>query len=180
MNREHEPRIVLIVGARRAGKSTLCLKVTERLREAGVRVSGLLTEHVGPHDLDVIEIHTGRRYRITAPFESDAGIAFRHFRLDPAAMRQSTTALEEAFPTQVFLLDELGPMELKFGLGWVRVLTLLKQTTFNIAFLVVRSELLIEALCQLPAAVYTVVRVTERNRENLVESLTQLAISRGA
>ncbi len=86
-------------------------------------------------------------------------------------MEDSAQSLHASFPTEVFVLDELGPLELIHGRGWIDVLTLLRKEKYNIALLVVRPTLLTEAIHQLPEDIYTVVYITPENRDALRERL---------
>ncbi len=168
--------IVLITGKRQLGKSTLCRHLTQALEAEGLQVRGLLTRTVGAHELEAEELPSHRVHRLTYPFDSEAGIGLTHFRINPEAMLRSSQALEAAFPTEIFVLDELGPLELKLGQGWVRVLTLLQEQAFCVAFIVVRPTLLAEAIHQLPTALYTVVEVTKESRDTLPQTLVHMAL----
>ncbi len=90
-------------------------------------------------------------------------------------MARSAAALEGAFPTQVFILDELGPLELELKQGWCYALQLLQRKRYALALIVVRPELLVEAIWQLPASVYTVIRITPQNRDTLPVTLYRIA-----
>lgn len=169
------PRIMLLVGERQVGKSVVCQELTRLLRESELAVSGLLTQCTGPHALEVTEIHTSARYPLTLPFDDTGGVAMTHFRMDLQAMARSASALEGAFPTQVFILDELGPLELELKQGWLPALQLLQRKRYALALIVVRPELLVEAIWQLPASVYTVIRVTPQNRDTLPATLCRIA-----
>ncbi|HEY88991.1 MAG TPA: DUF2478 domain-containing protein [Thermoflexia bacterium] len=167
--------IVLITGEMRAGKSTLCQKLVQRCRSKGITVTGLITQHPAPHSLEALALHTTERYLLTYPFESELGTALTHFRMNPAALARSAEALPTSFPTQVFILDELGPLELLRGEGWIAALHLLAGEEYEIAFIVVRPALLAQAVQQLPRNSYTVANITLKNRELLAESLFQQA-----
>lgn len=169
------PRILLLVGARQVGKSVVCEELTRLLRESEIAVSGLLTQCTAPHALEVTEIHTSASYPLTLPFDDTAGVAMTHFRMDLQAMARSAAALEGAFPTQVFILDELGPLELELKQGWCYALQLLQRKRYALALIVVRPELLVEAIWQLPASVYTVIRITPQNRDTLPVTLCRIA-----
>lgn len=159
-----QQRIVLITGERQTGKSFLCTHVVQELQDDGVEVSGLLTQHTGPHDLEVTEIRTGTRYPLTLPFPEGAHGPLKRFIMDPQAMRRSQEALMASLPTEVFVIDELGPLELKLHRGWYATLSQLKRSVYRVALLVVRPELLTTAVIQLPISAYTVVRISEENR----------------
>jgi len=167
------PRIILLTGARFSGKSTLCQRLAHA-QPPGLTVSGLLTRHTGPHSLEVHELRSGLTYPLTLPFEGEGGIALTHFRMDTDAMARSARALEAAFPTDLFLLDEIGPLELERGGGWIAALRLLQTNAYRLAVVVVRPELLVTALAQLGHAVYTVAHVTPEQREPLFATIQEL------
>ena len=166
-----ESNIVLLTGERQIGKSTLCRKLVDRLRNSGYQISGLLTRRTGSHDLETWELHTGQTYPLTLPFDPQADRPLGNFLFSPDAIHRSAAALDSCFPTKVFFLDELGPLELKHRQGWVNIIMLLAEQNYGIAFIVVRPELLGHAIDALPATVYTVVRVREDNRDALLDEL---------
>ncbi len=170
-----KPQIILLTGKRQVGKSTLCLRLVKLAREEGLTVAGLITRRTGPHDLEVLELTSGQAYALTLPFDAPDGVAFSNFRMDPAAVSRSALALEESFPTDVFVLDEIGPLELVHHRGWSRALTLLAGSDYKIAFVVVRPELLLEAILQFPKPTYTVVHVLSDNRDHLPSQLLKTA-----
>ena len=172
-----EPRIVLLTGNRQIGKSTACVSLAHMLRETRLKVSGLITQRTGPDDLAVRELHSGDTYPLTLPLNSDSGFLVGHFRFSTEALARSDHALETCFPTQVFILDEIGPMELIYGQGWFRAITLLRRRSYRIAFIVVRPELLVHAIRQLPLTYYTVIHLTAEIRDSVPASLFAIATS---
>jgi len=170
------PRIVLITGPRQVGKTTVCQRLETMLKDEALTVSGLITLRTGPHDLRLVELASGQSYSLTLPFDQNEGIDLKNFRMRPEAMARGRKALEASFPTQVFILDELGPLELIRGQGWHNACRLLKDAVYHVAFVVVRPELLTEAVLQLPAEIYYVVKIEEHNRDKLPTSLYQFAL----
>jgi nucleoside-triphosphatase THEP1 len=168
--------IVLLTGARQTGKSTLCRKLVYRLRENGYQVSGLLTRRTGSHDLEVTEIHTASTYPLTLPFDPQAERHLGQFLFSREAVERSNKALDSCFPTQVFILDELGPLEFTYHKGWVKVFRMLPEKQYRTAIIVIRPELLGQAIDAFCATVYTVVNVREENRDTLVDKLYDSAI----
>ncbi len=170
-----EPKIILLTGARQIGKSTACLRLVTLLRSTPLKVAGLLTQRVGEHDLRVTELHSGETYPLTLPSTSNTGFSLGHFRFSPEAMTRSDQALDACFPTQVFILDEIGPLELTYGQGWIRTFQLLRRYHYRVAFLVVRPELMLRAICRLPAPSYTVIDITPEIRDSVPEALFTIA-----
>jgi len=169
------PHIILLSGPRQVGKSTLCQKLVTHLREDTVSVAGLLTIHTGAHDLEVMELHSGEQYPLTLPFDDGVGAELGRFRMDGAALSRGLLSLQSVLPTDVLIVDELGPLEFRLGRGWLPVLNLLRADCCRVALLVVRPELLVEALERLPEPIATVITVTSENRDRVLETLVHLA-----
>lgn len=172
-----DSKLILITGKRQVGKSTLCEQLVSELRAASVAVSGLLTRRTGPHDQEVLELRSGHVYPLTLPFAEEEGSATPHFRMDPAALARALDALRESFPTQVFILDEVGPLELKRGQGWAAALDWLATESYAAALVVIRPELLGDLVERLAMPWYTVVNVTPENREQVSAELTKMVIA---
>ncbi len=166
-----KPHIVLITGARQVGKSTLCVHLIERLRTAHFQVSGLLSHRTGPHDLEVEGVHNRTRYRLTRPFVPHPGRRLRHFQMDEAAIVRSRRDLETSVPTDVLVVDELGPLEFTHGRGWANAFGILIAGHYECAIVVIRPELLSQAMACFEASCYTVVYVTPKNRDTLEQDV---------
>jgi nucleoside-triphosphatase THEP1 len=164
-------KIVLVTGDRQIGKSTVCRKLAECARTDGYQVSGLLTYRTGNHDLEVTELHTNQSYPLTLPFEPLADRLLGNFLFSPDAVKRSNAALDSSFPTQIFFLDELGPLELKYRQGWVKIIPMLGEVEYIIAIIVVRPDLLTQAIEILPSTIFTVVCVNLDNRDSLATTL---------
>ena len=170
-----EPRIILLTGNRQIGKSTACVSLVNMLRETDLKVTGLITLRTGSDDLAVQEINSGDTYPLTLPLNSETGFLIGHFRFSTDALARTNRALDACFPTQVFILDEIGPMELVYGQGWARAITLLRHRKYRIAFIVVRPELIVPAMRQLPLTYYTVIHLTAEIRDSVPASLFTIA-----
>lgn len=172
-HRQDCPKIILMTGERGTGKSTLCLNLSRWLKREGIAVSGFITQQPEPHTLLSTELRSGHRYTLTHPFDSDQGLPLTHFRINPEAMNRSKERLSASFPTQVFILDEIGPLELVRGEGWIEALTLLETSEYDLALIVVRPALLTDAIRQLPTTWFTLAHLTMENRDSLESRLLQ-------
>jgi nucleoside-triphosphatase THEP1 len=166
-----EPRIVLLTGERQIGKSTLCGKLAQRLAHAGYQVSGLLTRRTGFHDLEVTELHTGQTYPLTRPFDPNVNRPLGNFIFSPDAVERSNQAFQTCFPTQVFILDELGPLEFVHQKGWASVIPMIAHEVYGLAVMVVRPELLTQAMDAFAMGYYAVIYVRQENRDTLPDSV---------
>lgn len=165
------PRIILLSGPRQVGKSTLCRKLVDILRTESFAVAGFLTTHKGPHDLEATEIHSGDRYRITLPFEDGARAELGRFRMDVAALDRGIASLTNALPADVLVVDELGPLEFRLKRGWSPILSMVMTGCCRVAVLVVRPELVTEALAHLADSTAMVIHVSLENRDAALDTL---------
>jgi nucleoside-triphosphatase THEP1 len=165
-----------MTGARQVGKSTALRRAVDAMRQAGLAVSGLLTERTGPHDLAVTEVHTGATYALTDSFDATGDSPLGNFRMNGAAFVRSARALSESFPTQVFVLDELGPLEFRHRQGWVAAFERLACESYDIAIVVVRPELLGRAVAELPGPWFNLLHITPSNRDRAPAWLLEIAL----
>ena len=112
------PRIILLTGGRQVGKTTALSEAVKRLQDAGVKVAGLLTQRTGPHDLAVIELHTGARYSLTDPYRDIPGAPTSNFVMNEAAFARSDAALAMSRPSVRVGQDR--PVGVAPRRGWVR------------------------------------------------------------
>ncbi len=170
-----QARLILITGERGAGKTTLCLRLSAALRQAGIPVAGLVTRSAGPQALEALDLAREERYLLTLPFDPHrTDCPPLHFQFDDEAMAASAQAFLRAFPAAVFFLDELGPLELIYQQGWHRLLPALAELTYRWGVVVIRPELLSAALPRLPGDIFTLVQVTQERRESLYTRLLAL------
>lgn len=168
-------RMIIITGERQQGKSTLCRTLIEQVRKQQVPLSGVITRHTDYHSLEVEELKTGVRYPLTKAWEAANG-PLKRFTIDGQAFERSAQAIRDSFPTQLFIVDEIGPLELEHHQGWYEAISLLRHTVWDTAILVIRPHLIPVAICELPAVIYTVVNVTEANRDALPARLRDAII----
>jgi nucleoside-triphosphatase THEP1 len=173
--------VLLISGERRVGKTTLLLNV--RTAEKRLRVGGFLSvarfeggEKIG---IDLMDAATGERMTLAVAESSGASIVANgqdanrevrtgHYRFDPAALAAGRRYAAAGQGADLFLVDELGPLELLRGEGWADVIPMIRARTFGAALVVVRPELIEVARehMNLPAEP-PVITVTEANRATL-------------
>jgi nucleoside-triphosphatase THEP1 len=163
-------RIIVLTGARGIGKSTVCRETVAKAESEGYTCGGILTL---AHDdaRDVLDVGSGDVRRLTQ--EADAGQAIDQgrFRFDPQVLSWGNTALTRATPCALLVVDEIGPLELERGRGWVNALHVLRGMDFAVALVVVRPELVVQAQLRLPDCSTTVLAVTRENRDQLPDTL---------
>jgi nucleoside-triphosphatase THEP1 len=120
--------LALVTGGIGCGKTTACRHALAQLRARGVAPSGILTpprldgrgHKVG---IDVLDMSTGQM-RPLATYDAGGGQTVGHYTFDQAALRWALarlTAAVNAGPA-LLVIDEIGPLELTHGGGFVDVL----------------------------------------------------------
>lgn len=117
--------LVVIVGSSGAGKSTICRRVIDEWRRRGLSAAGVVAgARAGSpagRGLDVVDVATGQRLPL-AEFDRATGgpVTGRwHFHQDTLAAGLAWCAAVR--PDALFVVDEVGPLELEQGLGWAPV-----------------------------------------------------------
>ena len=170
--------VVLITGGRRVGKTTLLLAVRQAALAAGLSVGGVLSvarfsgaEKTG---IDVMDAASGaRRPLATATGTPRGPIHTGHYTFDADGLAAGLSWAGAGQGADLFIVDELGPLELVKGEGWAPVLPMIRARRFGVALVVVRPELLDQAQQALdlsPNAL--VIRVTPDTQPRWIEGLS--------
>ncbi|MBN1630865.1 MAG: hypothetical protein JW990_13970 [Thermoleophilia bacterium] len=182
-------RICIVTGERGSGKSTTCARVADGAAARGFRVSGILTERVelGPDSFrQVVDLATEER-RAFGSQQADRGTGLNRDRVGERALSVSAISdpltpgwryesdvfdwANEVFCRSVscdlLVIDEIGPLELLGGRGWVKALDALAADLFRLALVVCRPGLLIQLSDRLGGAAMTLLEVTPETRERL-------------
>lgn len=143
-------RIVFLTGAPDAGKTLVCQRVVEAARHKGLRVSGLITEarrlSSGRIVQTVLNLRTGERRRLADYVGVDEGepigrgIAGRFsWTFVSESVRWGRHELDRCLTgsTDLLVIDQLGPLELVAGSGWVNAVRVLQEARYGLALVVV-------------------------------------------
>ncbi len=152
-----QPRsVTLLSGASGSGKTTICLYVISAAQQAGKDVRGLVTPGRYAADgvrtgIDLVDPATGQRWPMAdrALDDQDTG---RRWRFRPDALARGSALLQASRGCDLLVIDEIGPLELLEGGGWVCALDVLQAGLYRQALVVVRpslTELLISLLPKL-------------------------------
>ncbi len=149
--------IWIITGARGAGKTTLCRRLVNAARRAGWQVSGLLSPAMVEYGIKtgilVEDLRTGEQRRLASVNHGQATqLATTGWVFDPVNMTWGQTVFQAACPTDLLMVDELGPLEMMRGQGWTAALQALDAGQFKLALVIIRPELLEKAQSRWQAA----------------------------
>jgi len=146
-SQESPVELAIISGPSGAGKTTWCLRLVEKARGLGLEVAGLISQPVMARGqkigIDLVDQATGARRRLAVPRrESDDGLLTGAWRFDPLVLDWGNHLLLNLPPCDLFILDELGPLEFHRGQGLLAGLTLLTERRPHLSCVVVRQSLL--------------------------------------
>jgi nucleoside-triphosphatase THEP1 len=180
------PTIVVLSGESGCGKTTLCARVAALARAQGLWVAGVLTpsrpaggRKVG---LDVEDVRTTQRRPLAEacaePQQSSAGSAggpaTESWRFYADSLAWGTEVLQHATPCDLLIIDELGPLELVRGQGWVISLDVLRGGGYRLALVAVRPSLLLRFRERLGDIESITLTVTGANRDGLATQIMEL------
>jgi len=138
--------VAILTGERGSGKTTACLELLAQAREAGLDCAGLVCPAVFDAGvkvgIDATDVRTGERRRLASVDGLPGGLRLGPFRFDEASLAWGERRLELACPCDLLFVDEIGPLELERGQGWVRALDVLRSGRYGLAIVVVRPSLL--------------------------------------
>lgn len=153
--------LFVITGSRGAGKTTFCDRMVRAARESGWQVAGLIsrpefeTEAKGSATsrsaIQLEDLRSGTVRRLAMRSDSPTP-GSKHWKFDDTVMDWGSRVLEASTPCDLLVIDEVGPLELEREAGWQTAFTALKSGQYAIALVVVRPELLGEAMLRWPDA----------------------------
>ena len=166
-----EPTIVIVTGGRNIGKSTLCHRVRSAAQTRGYTCTGIITLRSPTGQLDVLDVRSGEQRQLTASTTTARSLVQGRFTFDAQTIAWGNQVLATAVPSDLLIVDELGPLEFVRGQGWMIAFDVLARSDYAVALVVVRPALLARAQDKLPFGDKAVVNVTLETRELLGASL---------
>ena len=165
------PKLYIISGERKAGKTTFCRKVIDAARAAGWQVGGVLSPAVFCQGektaIDLLDLKTGLQEQMARARRPDEDTSFSlNWVFDKSQLKRGDEILKKAAPCDLLVIDELGPLELLHNQGWQAGIKVLHQGHYRLALLVIRPELLKQALERWPQA--AVIQITE-DQNNILD-----------
>ncbi len=166
-------RLIVLTGGRGVGKSTVCHRAVALAEEKGYRCGGIVTlARQGVRH--VLDVSSGRRRRLTQAPDGGGAVIQGRFRFNPQTLSWGNAVLSRAIPCDLLVVDEVGPLEVERGRGWVRAFEVLRAGEYALALLVVRPELMAQARDRLAGCALESLTVTRENRDRLPVSLVEM------
>jgi nucleoside-triphosphatase len=142
--------LFIVTGDRGAGKTTFCRYLVELARDAGRQAAGILSLPVFANEqkfaIEAQDLRTGQSRRLAIRQETGqqptTGPHTPGWRFDPVVLSWGNTVLQAACPCELFIVDELGPLEFERGEGWLAGLSALDTGIYRWGLATIRPELL--------------------------------------
>ncbi|MGD2252331.1 MAG: nucleoside-triphosphatase [Anaerolineales bacterium] len=155
-----QPPLTLISGERESGKTSLCASILAAYhKQAGdlAQASGVLSPAVivdgVKTGIDALSVASGERRPLARlRSESSHGLMTQNWDFEEATIDWVNSLLRETGETELLIVDELGPLELARGEGFMAAIPMLQTGSYRMALAVVRSELLPSARKILPVS----------------------------
>jgi nucleoside-triphosphatase THEP1 len=166
--------IIILTGERGAGKTSACREAVTLAQAKEYACNGILTLTQPDGELDVLDVSNGETRRLTLPPDTKPAIVQGRFHFAPETFGWGNLILADATSCHLFVVDELGPLELEQRRGWTKAFDVLQRRNFALALAVVRPELVIKAQLCLPGSATTVLSVAPENRDGLPAALLEI------
>jgi len=142
---EPHPHILVLTGETAAGKTTTCRRLARYAAEKGLSPAGIVCPARFDRGQKVGIFATNLRSQetrllatsISSPKPGNLGYQF-----DDSTLAWANSALAEALPCDLLIVDELGPLELEIGQGFTSAFDVLRKGGYRLAVVVVRPRLL--------------------------------------
>jgi nucleoside-triphosphatase THEP1 len=163
---------ILLTGRRGVGKTTVCQAVAELAHRRGYQPGGVITpafydSHGTKVGFEAVDVGSGERWPLARTDKELSGPRVGPHSFDPAALDRTLRVLRRAISAgcDLFMVDEIGPLELEQGKGFAPILDLLLVERPTHTLIVVRPALVDQLLLRLRDIECTVFGVTEENRD---------------
>jgi len=149
--------INILTGKSGSGKTHTCQCWAEHARQAGWQLGGVISPAVFENGekiaIDVVNLRTGETRRLANRVERQSGFHVTdHWDFSTEVMAWSNAVLSETVPCDMFIIDELGPLEFVKKRGWMNAIAALQEDFFQRAVVVIRPDLLEMASIRWPRA----------------------------
>jgi nucleoside-triphosphatase THEP1 len=147
----------LLTGERGAGKTTLLQHLIRDCRSRNIEVAGVISPAVFENEkktaINLQDVRSGELRRLAEIRRGDsAGVMTDHWAFDSQTLEWGNRILAALPACSLFLLDELGPIELERNQGLMEGLSAIARGNYSVAIVVIRPELVEKALQLWPIA----------------------------
>ena len=139
------PAVALLVGPSGAGKTTCVQRCVAWAQARGVQVRGLVTperrDARGRRVKWLQDVSTGEAHPLAYAVAPGEQATVGRWRFVPQTVAWGQQVLRGITATDLFVMDELGPLELQRGVGLSAALDVLRRGLYRLAVVAVRPGL---------------------------------------
>lgn len=147
----------ILTGQRGSGKTTWCQDLVAAAQSRGLSVGGTLSPAVIAEGqkvgIDLVILPDAQRRQLAKVRSQPLADTWsHHWQMDEDVLNWANAHLAQLTRPEVFIVDELGPLEFNAGRGLQAAFSLLDGRHYERAVVVIRSELLLRARQRWPWA----------------------------
>ncbi|HSM24448.1 MAG TPA: nucleoside-triphosphatase [Anaerolineaceae bacterium] len=148
MNKRYEGKLWIISGDIGAGKTILCGSLVSAFQGFRWKISGVRSPAIMQAGMkvgiSVVNLANQENRQLAIHDFKPEGLEDDpiHWTFDPEVLEWGNQVFLDAVPTDLLVIDELGPLEMKKGLGWQNAIVALDSRLYRQAILVMRPKLL--------------------------------------
>jgi nucleoside-triphosphatase THEP1 len=171
---KNKPTVFVISGKVHAGKSSVTKEVVSQLMDHNLNIRGFITEPVihddGLRSYFIKDISSGTREILCSQTYSPGSIKTGRFFFSEKGLLRGRQILKKTVgePTDMVVVDEIGPLEMKDG-GWAPALIPLIRATQTPQLWTVREQLINVALKKWDIGQVTVFTVPTHTSQDIVK-----------
>lgn len=174
-----------VTGRIGVGKTTVCERVIELVQGRGFCVSGVLTPALLDQDgqkvgIQLVDLATEERRILGRLGRDRKGLMVGKYTFDRQVLQWGCHVLDRAAAEScdLFVVDEIGPLELKRELGFTRALRVLESGILPRTLIVVRESLLDAVRAHAHDGQSVDFHVTQDNRSHIAADIAQRLLLR--
>lgn len=165
------PRIVLLSAPSGAGKTTICQTVTKLGMQRGYRLAGILSLPVlRDGEAAAIRLHdiaTGAERILARKVDPGTAADIGCWVFDSDTVAWGQNLLDHLPPSDLLVVDEIGPLELEMGRGLTQALQTLRRGAYRLALVSIRPKLLATLSAQLSGLRILTLSFTVQDRRRI-------------
>lgn len=167
---------IIVTGNVGIGKTTVCRKLIEIVRNQGYTCGGILTYKAADKGIIIEDIQSGEKETLASINNVYHGPRTARYSFNPKGIDFGIQAVDKGTSAAILVVDEIGHLELRAE-GFAKVLELIKASKVKDCILVIRSELLPAFLSQLPTTPL-VFKTTVNSRNQLPQEIGSVLLKK--
>ena len=133
--------VIIVTGGIGAGKTTVCSKLINVVRNKGFTCGGILTYKAIDKSIAIEDIQSGEKETLASSNKARGGPRTPGYLFNPKGIGFGIKAIAKGTSAEILVIDEVGQLELG-GEGFTNVFELIKSEKIQDCIIVIRSALL--------------------------------------